>query len=248
MIKNDQPTCFPDDVLVALSSKNDGTMLDRDMGVHDGTIVSHRTKFCKKIGVDYSDVVYQRIIYSRDRTYRLICEVDDGSTTKWTSEVVTDALFTRSKNVALMLPVADCVATIIYDPVIQALSLLHLGRHSTTTDLLVRVLRKFSDEGSQMKDLIVWMSPNAHVSNYVMEYFDQANDPAWQDFHYKTDEGYHIDMQGFNARICQNQGISPDNIHVSLIDTVTNPDYFSHSAGDASGRFAVVAMMPSKVL
>ena len=243
MIKNDQPTCFPKDVLVAISSAGDGTMFDRAMGVHDGSIVSNRTKFCDQIGIDYGDVVFHRIVYAEDRTYDLICEVDSGSTAKWTSEVVADALFTRSPNVALMLPVADCVATVIYDPNQKALAMLHLGRHSTLTPLLSRVVDKFTNEGSKAENLVVWMSPNAHASDYVMQYFDYADDPDWQDFSYKTEKGYHIDIQGYDASVCRQKGLLEKNIHVSSINTVTSPDYFSHSQGDLSGRFVAVAMM-----
>lgn len=245
MIQKDQPICFPPDVLVSVSSKADGTMLDRAMGVHDGTIVSNRTKLCDQIGVDYGDVVYQRIIYGEDRTYDLIAEVDAGSTTKNTSEVVADALFTRSKGVAMMLPVADCIATVIYDPQQQALAILHLGRHSTVSPLLSRMIDKFTQEGSEVKNLVVWMSPNAHAADYTMEYFDKENDPSWQDFYYKSDKGYHIDMQGYNRQVCLKKSIAEGNIHVSPISTFTSQDYFSHFRGDQTGRFAVVAMMRS---
>ena len=44
-------------LLLGLSSKADGTMLDRAIGVHDGSIVSTRTTFCQSIGVDYGDTV-----------------------------------------------------------------------------------------------------------------------------------------------------------------------------------------------
>lgn len=243
MIISDQPTCFPDNVLVAMSSKTDGTMLDRVMGVHDDTIVSNRTKFCDSIGIGYGDAVYQRIVYGDDRTYDLIAEVDAGSTTKNTSEVVADALFTRATGVAMMLPVADCIATVIYDPKQQAMALLHLGRHSTLTPLLARVIDKFVHEGSRQEDLIVWMSPNAHASDYVLEYFDHENDSDWQDFYYKSDKGYHLDMQGFNRAVCLKKGVADQNIYTSTISTVTDENYFSHYSGDKAGRFAVVAML-----
>lgn len=243
MISQDQPTCFPDDVLVAVSSKNDGTMLDRAVGVHCGSIVSNRTKFCDRIGVSYGGVVYQRIVYGDDRNYDLICEVDDGSTTKYTSEVVADALFTKAKNVALMLPVADCVATVIYDPINRSLALVHLGRHSTVVNLLERVIDKFIHEGSDPKNLIVWMSPNAQSPDYVMEYFDQADEPAWQDFCQRSGQGIHLDLQGYNANVCRQAGLFDQNIHTSSINTVTNENYFSHFAGDTHGRFAVVVVM-----
>lgn len=243
MIIKDQPTCFPENVLVAVSSVEDGTMLDRVMGVHDGSTVSNRTEFCKKIGIDYGDVVFQRIVYSDDRTYELICEVDEGSTAKMTSEVVADALVVGKNNVGLMLPVADCVATVLYDKSRNVLSLLHLGRHSTLTPLLARVIEKFKNEGSKAEDLIVWMSPNAHASHYVMEYFDHADDPDWKEYCIKESDGYHLDLQGFNKSVCLKQGILEKNIHTSPINTVTSPDYFSHSAGDTKGRFVVVAML-----
>ena len=243
MIQKDQPTCFPLELLVRVSSKADGTMLDRAMGVHDGTIVSNRTRFCDTIGIDYGDVVFQRIVYSDKRTYDLICEVDDGSTAKNTSEIVADALVTKARNVALMLPVADCVATVVYDPPTKTLALLHLGRHSTFTPLLERVLAKMTNEGAKSEDIIVWMSPNAHASHYVMEYFDYKDDPKWQGFYAKEADGYHLDLQGYNRQVCLDNGCKPNNIYTSPINTVTSPDYFSHSAGDRIGRFAVVAML-----
>jgi len=243
MISQDQPTCFPDDILVAVSSKSSGTMLDRAIGIHDGSIVSNRTKFCDRIGVSYGDAVYQRIIYGDNRSYDLICEVDDGSTTKYTSEVVADALFTKSKNVALMLPVADCVATVIYDPVNRSLALVHLGRHSTVVNLLERVIDKFTHEGSDPRSLIVWMSPSAQSPDYVMEYFDQADEPAWQNFCQRSEQGIQLDLQGYNANICLQAGLLHQNIHTSSINTITSGNYFSHFTGDAHGRFAVVAVM-----
>ena len=243
MIQKDQPTCFPENVQVMLSSVDDGTMLDRSIGVHDNSVVSNRQNFCQNNGIDYNDVVYQRIVYSDVRTYDLIAEVDDGSTTKNTSEVVADALYTRAKNVALMLPVADCVATVVYDPKTETLAMIHLGRHSTLTPLLSRILKKMTDDGANPSDIIVWMSPNAHASHYVMEYFDQADEPSRQGFCEKQPDGYHIDLQEYNRSVCFKYGLRADNVHISPVNTVASSDYFSHSAGDTHGRFAVLAMM-----
>ena len=243
MIQKDQPTCFPENVQVILSSVDDGTMLDRSIGVHEASIVSNRQKFCENNGVDYKNVVYQRIVYSSARTYDLIAEVDDGSTTKNTPEIVADALYTRAKNVALMLPVADCVATVAYDPKTETLAVLHLGRHSTMTTLLPRLLQKMVDEGADSSNIVVWMSPNAHADHYVMRYFDRVNDPDWQNFCDKQADGYHIDLQGYNRSVCLKYGLRNKNIYTSPIDTITSPDYFSYSAGDTHGRFVALAMI-----
>ena len=61
MIAVDQPTCFPSDILVAVSSKNDGTMLNRVRGRHVAEVLENRRRFCDQIGVTYDDVVYHEI-------------------------------------------------------------------------------------------------------------------------------------------------------------------------------------------
>lgn len=243
MITSDQPACFPDNVLVALSSRSDGPVLDRTIGVHASAIVENRKTFCKLAGLNYADVAYQRIIYSDDATYSLIVEIDNRSTTKFTTEMVGDALFTRSVGVGMMLPVADCVATVVYDPIVRSLALAHLGRHSTLTDIVDKLISHFELHGSKTSDLIVWMSPSAHKQSYRMDYFDHIDDPLWHDFAEKRNDGIHLDIAGFNRQRFIDAGLKPDNVYVSSIDTFSSPDYFSHSNGDTKDRFAVLAMM-----
>ena len=243
MIASDQPDCFDDSVLVYLSSKNDGTVLDRSMGVHDGSVTSNRTRLCEAAGFDYGDVVFQRIIYDGSATYELLAEVDARSTTKHTSEVVADALFTEAAGVGLFLPVADCVATIVHDPVGKRLALLHLGRHSTLTNLIAKTIGHFEMRGSRADDLIVWMSPSAQRETYRLDHFDRKDHPDWQPYHDVKTDGVHIDMQGYNRQRFIECGVKAESIYLSPINTMTSADYFSHAAGDIHGRMAVVAMM-----
>ncbi len=244
MIRADQPTVFPDSILVRVSSRDDGTVLDRTkLLIHDPTVVRTRQAFCEKNGVNYDDVVYQRIMYSDTATYNLIAEVDDRSTTKHTQEVVADALFTREKGVGMLLPVADCVATVVYDPVHDLLAVAHMGRHSTLTDLLTRLVAHFEANGAGAADLIVWMSPHATIKHYALEHFDQIHDEDWQGFVEIRDDGVHIDMSGHNRQVLVRADVRVENITISPIDTVESQDYFSHSRGGIHGRFAVLAMM-----
>lgn len=243
MIANDQPTCFPADVFVALSSADDGTVLDRAVGVHNPAIVTNRTSFCERVGVSYGDVVYQRIIYDESQRYDMLVEVGEQDTAKHVSEVHADALFTAAKGVGLMLPVADCIATVVYDPNRHYLALVHLGRHSSLTTLIAKTVEHCVQCGSDPADLIVWMSPSAHQSHYRMEYFDRADDPEWVPFVERRNGGFYLDLQGHNEQQFQMMGVLPQNIHCSLINTATSDNYFSHSQGDTSGRFAVLAMM-----
>ncbi|MEO5948857.1 MAG: laccase domain-containing protein, partial [Candidatus Saccharimonas sp.] len=115
MIVRDQPRCFPDDVLVRVSSRDDGTVLDRAVGIHNPDVVTNRTKFCEEQGVSYGNVVYQRIVYGEDQSYAHIAQVGASDTCSHIDEIQADALVTDEMDVGLLLPVADCVATIIYD-------------------------------------------------------------------------------------------------------------------------------------
>ena len=246
MIVADQPTYFPSDLLVAVSSKDDGTMLNRIRGRHVAEIVNNRRRFCDQIGVKYDDVVYHVISYDKAQTFDTTIEVTETDTTRHNSEgIFADALYTEMAGVGLFLPVADCIATVIYDPKRRALMLAHLGRHSTVAQLMSRAVRYFVERGSQAKDLQIWMSPSITQKNYRMDYFNHANDTNWHNFCRQTADGIYLDMQRFNRSLAVQAGVPGDNIFISPIDTADDPNYFSHSAGDTGGRFAVLAEIKS---
>lgn len=231
-------------MIVRVSSRQDGTVLDHSLPqIHAPEVVDTRAKICQDCMMSYQDVVYQRVVYSESGSYNLIAEVDERSTSRYTDEVVADALFTRHKGVGMMLPIADCVGTVIYDPVCDFLALAHMGRHSSLTGLLTRLVKHFEMNGSNAQDLVVWMSPHATKQTYKLEYFEQINDESWQGHVDIREDGIYIDMSGHNRDVLIGAGVNGDNIFISSIDTANSPDYFSHIRGDTTGRFAVLAMM-----
>lgn len=243
MVATDQPRCFPGGVIAAVSSKDDGTMLDRTLGTHTPNIVRNRELFCTQVEVAYDDMVYQKIIYDDSQTYDVLVEVGAGDVTQYTAEVHADALFTKERGVGLFLPVADCVATVMYDPVQKTLALLHLGRHSTLTSLVAKTVEHFVAYGSDPKNVIVWMGPSAGREAYRLEWFNSADDPRWQGFYTRDEKGYYLDLAGFNRQQCIDAEVTPSNITISSVDTTDDPNYFSHMMGDVTGRIAVLAMM-----
>ena len=246
MIRTDQPTYFPPELLIAVSSKDDGTMLNRIRGRHVAEVLENRRRFCDQIGVKYDDVVYHVISYDRAQTFDNIAEVTEADTVKYNNEgIFADALYTEVAGVGLFLPVADCIATVIYGPKRRALMLAHLGRHSTVVQLMSRAVQHFVERGSQAKDLQIWMSPSITQKNYRMDYFNHTNDTNWHNFCRQTADGIYLDMQGFNRSLAVQAGVPANNIVISPIDTADDPNYFSHSAGDTGGRFAVLAEMKS---
>jgi copper oxidase (laccase) domain-containing protein len=243
MINSDQPTCFDQGVTVRVSSRSDGTVLDKMRGVHHPEVVRRREEFCRKSGIDYIDTVYQRITYGDDRTYDVLKEVTKADTTVQREEVQADGLFTRQPGVGLLLPVADCAATVVYDPVQHMVALLHLGRHSSLTNLIEKTIHQFIVHGSRPHDLIVWMSPHVKRAHYRLEYFASAADEEWRDFVEQRDGAYYIDMAGHNTRRFVQCGVSHANIHCAPQDTAIDPEYYSHTQGDTTRRFAVLTYL-----
>lgn len=244
MIARDQPTCFPEHVLAVVSSRDDGTMLDRTNGEsHESHILARRDSFCRGQGVGYTDVAYQRITYGDDRSYDNIVDVDKNDATFFRQDVDADALFTSAKGLGLFLPIADCVGTIVYDPSKQYLALAHIGRHSTVANLASKLVDYFVARGSNASDLLVWMAPHAKKESYRLEYFEYQADSAWRPYVNQTADGIYIDMAGYNLDQFLQRGVKRGNVAVSGVDTARDQNYFSHSQGDAYGRFAVLAMM-----
>jgi copper oxidase (laccase) domain-containing protein len=215
----------------------------RGIGIHAPEIIQNRERFCEKIGIRYDDVVYQNIIYSDDATYDQLVEVGAMNTTQYMKDVPADGLFTAVAGVGLFLPVADCVATIVFDPIRKHLALLHLGRHSTLTSLIAKTVATFVRNGSRPADMVVWMSPSAKKDTYMLDWFDHADSPDWKDFCTKTESGYSVDLPGYNRQRFIDEGIRAENVTISGVDTTKDDNYFSHRSGDVADRIAVLAMM-----
>ena len=96
-------------------------------------------------------------------------------------------------------------------------------------------------QGAAPNDIIVWMAPSVKQSHYRMEYFDMSDTKEWAGFAEKKPDGIYLDLQGYNRARAREVGVLEQNIHVSPINTATDKNYFSHSQGDTTDRFAVVA-------
>lgn len=243
MIASDQPLCFPHTVAVYCSSKADKSLLDKSAGIHDSTIIERRQAFCESVNILYGQTVYQRIMYDEKQSYGKIVEVSERLTTAHVQEVVADAIYTEHTNVALMLPVADCIPTVVYDERRHALALVHLGRHSSYAKLAQKIVQYFIEKGSDPVDILVWLGPHAQKGSYVLDWFDKQQDPDWRGLYSEHNGKTYLDLAGHAQRLFEREGVATGQITVSPVDTVCDSNYFSHTNGDINGRIAVLAML-----
>ena len=84
--------------------------------IHVAEVLENRQRFCDQIGINYDDVVYHVISYDQAQTFDTTIEVTETDTVKYNNEgIFADALYTETAGIGLFLPVADCIATVIYE-------------------------------------------------------------------------------------------------------------------------------------
>jgi copper oxidase (laccase) domain-containing protein len=215
-----------------LSAIDDGNMfIPEDQANKE--VVEHRRTFLAQYDITLDQATRLNISYDSDdfcRYFEVSAEqlgkgMEDGAVR------YADALITKDKNHALFLPVADCVATILYDPVNEVLMLAHLGRHSVEQyggrNTVQYLIEKY---GSKAENILVWLSPAPGKNAYPLFAFDKR---AMKDVVHEQ---------------LESAGIVEKNITDNTADTAIDPLYYSHSEflqghRDVDGRYAMVAML-----
>lgn len=224
---------FREDVELIFSTADDGSMTAGGGQATSSDHAANVTTFLKQHGfpLERSRVF---VTYGVERTYVDIARVDQSNVGQ---EILADALYTTEPGRVITLPVADCIATVVYDPVTGMLGVLHLGRHSSVAGLIEHFVIEVADTiGSDPRDWCVWMSPSLRQAHDRMEYFAPADEDEWRDFVDTRADGIYIDVVGHNRARLERAGVSPGNIIISPIDTYTDERFFSHRAARELGQ------------
>ena len=190
--------------------------------------------FLEKHGFEPAGRARVFVTYLPENTYTHIERADEDTN----GSVMCDALFTTVVGKVITLPVADCVATVVYDPITRMLGVLHLGRHSSVAGLIEEFAIRVADElGADPRDWHVWMSPSIQQANNALDYFEPPHPDKWQGFmNQEVDGKIHIDIPGHNRNCFERLGVPQANIEVSKVDTYTDKRYFSHRAATEGGQ------------
>lgn len=249
MIRKDQPTIFDkSQVRAAVSSKSDGTT--KSMGAQDiAEVTSNIKAIASQAGFRFDHIVAMNV-GSEHAWDEIVAEsaTPDRARISIEDRILADALVTTDKSVVLMLPVADCNAVAMHDPVHEVLAVVHLGWQSTAVDLARKMIAYFQEQhDTKPEDLRIYVSPSIRSESYVFETVSQADEPKWQDFLHKTEHGIGIDLPGYNRQLFIEAGVPPEAIEVCPVNTATSDEYFSHyravRSGEPDGRFALFAQL-----
>lgn len=218
-------------IQVALSEVADGSMYQPSDQTNQAVIAARRAWLATQ-NIALEQTVRVHISYDGNDycKYRVVDEMDAHKGMENGAMPYADALVTTTPDLALFLPVADCVATTLYDEANGVLMLSHLGRHSLEQQggqKSVAFLQ--ATYGSDPAAIKVWLGPAPGKQAYPL---------------------FALHGQGMKEAVfeqLQKAGIRLENIIDTPADTTVDPRYYSYSeylkGNKPEGRFAMVAMM-----
>ena len=221
------------DIEIILSTTADGSLrssLAPEPEIHDQATAT----FLAKHDISPVQVVLLRLSYDTDDfcRYHEVTSGKAGAGFVRPQDVISDALVTRQSDIALFLPIADCIAAVLYHPPTRTLMLSHLGRHNFEQKGGTKSVEHLARFGVAPDELLVYLSPAADKTHYPLYGFENRS------------------LHDVAAEQLMAVGVSRSNIAIDARDTVTDPDFFSHSAalrgGKQPGRHAVVCRLTAK--
>lgn len=201
-------------------------------GADEAMVDENRRIFLEKRGLSPEKSVLVQLDYNSSDfcRYDVISEIAAGEGIIREGRIA-DGLATTSKDLALFLPLADCIGVVLYDPEHAALMLTHLGRHNLEQNGGQKSMEFMCAEfGTDPSKLEVFFSPSAGRENYPVFSF----------------EGKSL------AEIAVTQltagGVAQSAVELSPIDTTRDDHYFSHSEflknhRKTDGRFAIAVWL-----
>lgn len=219
-------------VFYTFTDKNDGNLA---FHVEDNEInvIKNRQNLALKLAYKYEDLVYMNQVHGAN-----IIVVDENSPKLIDN---CDSIITRSKNLPLMVMVADCIPILMFDGKKEIIAAIHAGRNSTFLEISKKTAEIFIENfSSNPKDISVVLG--ASIQKCCYEVSDELSKIVENSFGKEFVENNHIDLQGINKKQLNDLGIK--NIEISDICTKCgNKPYFSYRKDKKTGRFAGIIIL-----
>jgi YfiH family protein len=157
-----------------------------------------------------------------------------------------DAMITSNPQVTLLMRFADCVPVFLYDPVRQAVGLVHAGWLGTARQTVVQAARAMRDAfGTNPAELLAGLGPSIGPDHYivgdeVVQAVRQSLGPLADELLTVCQGQVHLDLWLANRRLLEGEGVG--SIEVSGLCTACHlEDWYSHRAeGGKTGRFGAL--------
>ncbi len=168
-----------------------------------------------------------------------------------------DAVISNQPGLALAVLVADCVPVLVSDHVRGAAAAIHAGWRGTCARIAQIAIEKMVSEfGCVPADLMVAIGPSAGPRDYIVgdslvAAFRDAGHPESEIDRWFTgrDAVLRLDLWAANTQQLLHAGVTPENIFVSGLSTMSHPEILDsyRNDGERAGRMAGVIVVPDAV-
>lgn len=204
---------------VFYSQQKDGNMSIK-FGDED-TVHKNRKRYYQSLGIDISKTVYMHTEISD-----VICEFINKAPE---SDIWCDAVITNMTDYYFYLAFGDCIPLVYFDIEKKIMGFGHLGWQSICKNLHIKLLHQLiRDHQCEIDDLILVIGPSIKAKSYIFSDPAQLYMDGWEDFLFKQNGLYHVDLVGYIQRDIIKERFLDTNIFISEIDTGSNNEYYSH--------------------
>lgn len=217
------------------------TTNDGNLAYHVDDIEENVTKNREAVAslMDYKneDLVYMNQVHGNN-----VVIVDENSPKLIDN---CDGIITKTKELPLMVMVADCIPILFFDEIQGVIAAVHAGRNSTFLKIAQITANKMMNElGCKPDNIKVIMGPSIHSCCY--EVSDELLNIVKTSFGEKFCKGNNIDLHGINIMLLEEVGIR--HIQVSEICTkCSNEPFYSFRKNPKTGRFAGIISFSNNI-
>lgn len=205
--------------------------------------LANRKKFLDAIGIDYRDLICAKQAHGKNVEYVTEEDKGRGALDYEGSFAGTDGFVTDKRSLPVAILTADCLSVFIYDPLRQAIAILHAGWRGTEKNICaegIRVMRESFD--SRPQSLLVGFGPSIRSCCFEVEKDFKSNFPFGL---IERSGRIFMDIALINRRQLAGCGVKEENIFDPKVCTCSdNENYFSfRKEAEGSGRLISVIML-----
>lgn len=164
----------------------------------------------------------------------------------------TDAIVTNLPNVPLCGYYADCVVTMLHDPVSRCIGVCHSGWRGTANGILAKTVRTMCEQyGADPANIQAVIGPSIHQCCFetdadVPDAMRETMGDTVEPFIEKRGEKYFIDLQGINRMRLEQAGVG-NIVESGLCTKCMHEEFWSHRATNGlRGVQAGIIMLEDK--
>jgi YfiH family protein len=222
-----------------------GPFAQLNLAFHTGDDPAHvrtnRDLFSNMVGVPLTKIIWT--YQSHSTILKSVTHQDAGrGANAYEDGIHADALYTRERGLMLAIFHADCVPVFIVHKHQPLIAIIHAGTQGSLQQVTLKNLRQLKQEtGIDLKDIDAYLGPSLDFAHHPISQA-RVDEVLAIDINYRTiikkiGGQYFLDIPLLNYVHLVDAGLQPHQIHVSNLDTFSNPkDFYSYDRDKQTGR------------